>query len=137
MKAGGNWRPHPVSARFYMMVGAENMFDVFFADIAAAAVSPSPFARAAANAEDNVHLLCCPYRIILIQHLYPIFLAVKDESQEFSRTIPYLLTLFHTMQIYSILNLVVFLFILQEGEVLEKVGMRIQNASRRKPEGKH
>ena len=42
------------------------------------------------------------------------------------------------LQIYSILNLVVFLFILQEGEVLEKVGMRAyKNASRRKPEGKH
>ena len=42
------------------------------------------------------------------------------------------------LQIYIILNLVVFLFILQEGEVLEKVRMRAyKNASRRKPEGKH
>ena len=42
------------------------------------------------------------------------------------------------LQIYSILNLVVFLFILQEGEVLENVGMRAyKNASRRKPERKH
>ena len=38
---------------------------------------------------------------------------------------------------YSILNLVVFLFILLEGEVLDKVGMRTyKNASLRKPEGK-
>jgi hypothetical protein len=42
------------------------------------------------------------------------------------------------LQIYSILNLVVFLFILQEGEVLEKIGMRAyKNASHRKPEGQH
>ena len=42
------------------------------------------------------------------------------------------------LQIYSILNLVVFLFISQEGEVLEKVGMRAyKNASLRKPEVKH
>jgi hypothetical protein len=32
--------------------------------------------------------------------------------------------IYRILQIYSILNLVVFLFILQEGEVLEKVGMR-------------
>ena len=39
---------------------------------------------------------------------------------------------------YSTLNLVVSFFILKEGEVLEKVGMRTnKNASLRKPEGKH
>ena len=46
--------------------------------------------------------------------------------------------IYRILQIYSILNLVVFLFILQEGEVLEKVGMSAyKNASLRKPEGKH
>ena len=46
--------------------------------------------------------------------------------------------IYRILQIYSILNLVVFLFILQEGEVLEKVGMRAyKNASLRKPKGKH
>ena len=36
------------------------------------------------------------------------------------------------------MNLSCLLFILQEGEVLEKVGMRTyKNASLRKPEGKH
>ena len=42
------------------------------------------------------------------------------------------------LQKYSILNLSCLLFILQEGEVLEKVGMRTyKNASLWKPEGKH
>ena len=46
--------------------------------------------------------------------------------------------IYRIWQIYSILNLVIFLFILQEGELIEKVGMRAyKNASHRKPEGKH
>ena len=39
----------------------------------------------------NCHcLLSCPNGLILIQHLYPILLAIKDEGEEFNRTIPYL-----------------------------------------------
>ena len=54
------------------------------------------------------------------------YLHVKDESEEFN---------FAKIQH---LESSCFLFILQEGEVLEKVGMRTyKNTSLRKPEGTH